>query len=1260
MLSWLNVLTPFCVLSSVGQDAGVALAVPQEVYLNLSYYQVTRGKKRLVEASVNFGKLCAVTRSAELLTTLAKKDIYPCTINIATNQLASKEYTLQVSWVPLDWFALLNLFQFTVDVYLGFFTLVAVASMLLGFVLWVINRLFTKMKQPPKFRMKLLLKNVATPPPIGIFFALVPICVVCMLVYTWWHVLASSDPLTSPSAASFEGTAGDWLDQISLDKTRVENYKRGRVGLSLVVIGFYLLLLGSRLLVPETLDAKPEDDAYKELSIVRPIDPFLVEAKKAEEEEGSELWDPRAWKRANFLLTTVCFMAPMLVFWEFSYSPLFTSNTYGYLVLFKILRAVMEYVVEYFLHEKLLVMPFAVVLSASEIMMAMGSADFIGFITFYVVNLTLVMVEHLYTAPLLRHMRALWPKWRLALKRRMRKRRRRTHEQTTEDDAEWQHVCEQIDQQAAGVEAVLEGIAGYSVVFTDLFITPILLAFQVFFSSDTQMPALYNVRQTDLLYYALFSLFIIPSNLVLGALQLNTMELAHGWKLYEYSAYQRHRFASRETRWLLAHTAADESIHPSCQSLDVLCFSSQLYFVLMVHSAGILLSMFGISVCLRASYSFFGDPITLLIISVVFYLMRGMELICLRLGDKFKIWKPRNLVSSTLDEELAAKLALGAGRQQELERERLDLQALNSERFRHRFLERNRPWVLQHLAEIFTPRTLQATDGPAGEDRPNAEYIRDLYHELVNMGNGRRLKGDRSDISSDTEDDLERQRRSWSNGPVEGAPRDLALYWLARARKRRTFGKLVAGIIANNRQNECRSCGKREGSGYTLYVDLAAKDKAKEHDPQALDRLIDEFETKFGAHETDADLWKAYVRKHATFATLCNVCLTARKHAPEIGANRPTRTLRADDFSSDEGSDADGGDVPFAPIIVARGSTEGRVLTKWLLAARKRLGGAFPRPEAHEEMKRYARKLKRSQRANRKDHVDSDEERQEPSRHWRLELNEAARALALKWLWEARDIQDVAARDVAVELRKKLQALNDEIVEADDWYFGRELREAGLALRDDGAQLANEQIRVDDDLAEKIRTTKRDLEAFVKEKRDTNAVEEIAFAQLIENECKDANAQIAARELELLEIYKQKETEFAATQRQARETGELVPALAAEHRTYLAKLAEDRRAELEVMKEAASTKTQHKKAVFARKLALAEAAVASRQALAQHRILALRKEAYGIVRARESVWQSKARTWIDRASRKVRVKQEEQTEAQFNSKRRRKRVLLAS
>lgn len=116
----------------VGKSPGLLLAVPQEVYLNLTYYQMTPGKKRLVEAEVNFGQLCTVSRSSDIIAKMAKKGIDPCIISKRTKKLASSDYNLLVSWEPLDWFALMNLFQFTVDVYLVFFTLVGFLSIIQG------------------------------------------------------------------------------------------------------------------------------------------------------------------------------------------------------------------------------------------------------------------------------------------------------------------------------------------------------------------------------------------------------------------------------------------------------------------------------------------------------------------------------------------------------------------------------------------------------------------------------------------------------------------------------------------------------------------------------------------------------------------------------------------------------------------------------------------------------------------------------------------------------------------------------------------------------------------------------------------------------------------------------------------------------------------------------------------------------------------------------------------------------------------------
>ncbi|TYZ61830.1 hypothetical protein PybrP1_007587 [[Pythium] brassicae (nom. inval.)] len=1221
----------------VGKSHGLQLAVPQEVYLNLTYYQVTPGKKRLVEAEINFGRLCTVSRSSDILAKMAKKGISPCAISRATNKLASSDYELQVSLEPLDWFELMNLFQFTPDVYLVFFMLVGVMSILQGLIIWVINRLFTKMKRPPKFRMKILLKNITYPPSVGILLAVIPTTLACAFIYIWWYSFSSLAPLTDPDVVSFEGVAGDWLDQISLTQERVTKYKKGRVGVSLVAAGVYLMLLGARLMVPDTLDPQFEDNAYKEMATA-PEDPFQVEEEGKEKPDENEFWEPRRWKQANLLLLTLSFVAMLLIVWEFSYSSMFTSNIYAFLVLFKVLRNVVEIVIENFLFEKLLVMPFVVVLALSESMIAMGSADFLGFTLFYFVNLSFLFIERLYFAPLLRYLWGMWPKWKLVLHRKLRKRRRRTREQKAAEEAEWRRVCEKIDNQAAGVEAVLEGVAGYCVIFTELFLTPVLLMFQVVFSEDTKMPELYGVKQTDLLYYALFSLFIIPSNLVMGVFQLNTLELAHGWKIYEYISYQKHRFATRDHRWQMRDGARDESIHPAFQSLDLLCLSSQFYFLVTLYALGILLTLYGTSVFLRYNYSIFGDVITVVILIVVTMFARALETACMRIGDRLGIWVQKQL-DGTLDDEIAAKLALGPGRQKDLERERLELQALNSERFRHRFMERNRPWILQHLVELFTPRTLAAT---GVDGRPNSEYVRDIYHELMNMGEGRRLQGDRSDISSDSEDELEKMRRNWTNVPVGGASKDIALFWLARARKRRVFAKLVAGIIANNKQSSCAACQKSEEGGYAMHVDLANSGQTA-HDSSAIDRLIDGFELEFGENEVDADLWKAFFRKRATFLTLCNVCTSAlqQKQLARLvqQLHAGGRKLRDDELSSDEDDD-----VSFEPLVIGRVSVEGRVLSKWLIAARKKLGGVFPREHAKQEMEAYAKKMRaKKARKGKQAHVDSDEE--DPSIHWKLQLNEASRAIALRWVWQARDSCYTVFVERAEQLRSSLLVMTDKMLEVDDWFYGKELRLDGVRLVEEGRELREEQTRYDEDMQAKIHQTQRDLDAFETEKREAMATEAQAFQQILAREAEDAKSRTETREVELLKLQRKKEAEFAASQQQARVEGTLTAAMVNEQRAFLARMEDERAAEITRLVAASVEREKQKRDVFERKLALVDSSVQNRRALAQHRVLSVRKEARNAVWQRESSWQARALGWMERASRKISVREQEELEA---------------
>lgn len=75
-----------------------------------------------------------------------------------------------------------------------------------------------------------------------------------------------------------------------------------------------------------------------------------------------------------------------------------------------------------------------------------------------------------------------------------------------------------------------------------------------------------------------------------------------------------------------------------------------------------------------------------------------------------------------------------------------------------------------------------------------------------------------------------------------GASLAIARLWLEKARKRRSFWKLVAGIVQNNQADSCAVCQCQAGQqGRTLAVSLALEGTA---DAYAIDRLIAGFEVR--------------------------------------------------------------------------------------------------------------------------------------------------------------------------------------------------------------------------------------------------------------------------------------------------------------------------------------------------------------------------------------------------------------------------------
>jgi len=613
------------------------------------------------------------------------------------------------------------------------------------------------------------------------------------------------------------------------------------------------------------------------------------------------------------------------------------------------------------------------------------------------------------------------------------------------------------------------------------------------------------------------------------------------------------------------------------------------------------------------------------------------------------LWVTKS-IEGTVDDDVAAKLAIGEGRQADLEMERLELQALNSERFRHRFLERNRPWILQHLVDLLTPRTL---DLPGPDGRPALEYVRDVYAELMGMGEGLRKPGDRGDISSDEEeDDLEQSRRNWSRKPLSGASLAIARMWLAKARKRRAFSKLVRGIVDQNRKMACEQCGRTvEKNNVTLTPHMAT---SGEPDIGAIDRLIAGFEMQYSVDELNPQLWKAYFRAHAEYCTRCNICEDSieqdrlmKASSKEPGAGRVTRPQ---DISSDEDDD----EIEFEPVVVTRTAPEGRMMSKWLLAARKKLGGQFPRPEARKQMERYAQKLRQLKMKKAKNSIVKKEikiDAPEEEETEKIDITAATKALALRWVRLARDAIEAKFRSRSEKLRDDLEKTVDQMPPEEDWYYSAAVRLEGREHIQRGTDLEDDRKTLETEAAVKIHKIETDLSAYLKEKTSELEREIKGFEAKVAQQNDRINLDIELRKTELERSKEAKKKEFAAVEKKAREELGAAPTdMVQSHRAQLLAMDELVISEQVTMERYRDEEEIEARQMFDRLRATKMGEIERRKASAGDSVARIREEVSLKVRAAEADWQNKASKWLMMAKRKVAVKKKEDDDAKAGKK----------
>jgi len=719
--------------------------VPRSVNLTVGYFQKSPTIKKIMRASITFGNYCTTSDNPSLISSMLSMGVPKCSP-------LDFSYTLLFYWTPLWWIDLLNCFAFDFPAYLLVYVGISLGIVAVGVFFYVFHYVTLRISVKPKFRLTSLASVILPAPVVGVLLSTVINILVFMILMFIWVISASANPVDNPGM--FEGISGDWdILASTLSLENVNKFRLGRLSVAFLAFSIYSLVTVTALMTPEHLIEKiaKDDSALEGMGgVEEEPDEFdeALEANAAEKArtaaisgpspssgagplgvQGSsselstaghrpegytddEIFTPLRWKRGAMILVALFLAIASTAYLNFSFSyEYFAINANFLLPLFKALSVLFDSGIRGTLREAFLCVPYTVVFLAIHALSIQGSDMFFNYLINYLLVLATTSFLRLYIFPGIQRVVAYLPLWQLQFELWSRSGVQKTKIQRLSDEQRIRKIRERCEMETESMEPILGSYVFYSCEATALLIAPFFQlvlflldacpAFQPF--QITGIPESYRINSSYLSYYTIFSLFLIPSCFMMDVFMANTLEVFQGWNFFDYVSYQRYRFSLRPTRWHLASNVVDSSISEPLQSVDMLCFSSQYYFLVASYAWAVIFLVIALFIQFHWSYNMFLDWITVVNLAMTFILCTLLKYLLFQIGYRGGLWS-RKTLEGVIDDEIGVIMALAEGDAAALAVERIEQVALNSERFRKRFLNRAKPWIISQLQAILTPR----------------------------------------------------------------------------------------------------------------------------------------------------------------------------------------------------------------------------------------------------------------------------------------------------------------------------------------------------------------------------------------------------------------------------------------------------------------------------------------------------------------------------------------------------------------------------
>jgi hypothetical protein len=711
------------------------------------------------------------------------------------------DYNLQTKFIPLDFKGLMIEFAFEFWDYFFLFVFIGVFTVLVAAIFYLVVRLTTRLRRPPKFQFWPFIIIIAPGPIYGLSLACVPLMLLLFLVDVvlrpeLWGTDSAFSSLLGTMQPGFE-----FSDEPEVD----ERMLNGRVGLAFFIIGSYMIYQGSRIFIPNRVSKREKQ----------------IERMRDKNASKETVWVPSLWKRSNMIFCSYMMAMVLVVIIEISFHPDFGEYIWTAILLLKILAMALEAIVDGFLKEHLLICPIMTSYSLIAGVVTFGADDFADFLLSYLVEFCFILVERVYIDPGLGDLMDTGRTVVAHVSRFVRKKLNIKNKSKLEIDvfvldADGKATLKkrdieemQANEGSETVEPIVDAFTGYANETLALFYQPVLVGvFLIWFRDPVYIADEYGINESEMVLYFTFAAVIMWFQMAADVFIQNVQELFHGWKIYDYLVYTRYRFMQRECRWKGLEDSLDECIEEGMRTLDQMCFSSQFYMMSTIHTTGVLFIVFSIETMLQTNYNMFADfalPILILYVLACCYFVKKLSIWCALKADLWRI-KHSNTNWHTKDggddddfnlpgwDEIG-KIE-GASHEAYLMNQRI-----TSETFRYKFLNYNRAWLVSQLPSILTPRTLKRS-------RP---YLVQQMAKILGSVN--------PDVSSDSDSDDDGKPK-FPPVSLSAASRNIIRMWLAQARRRQRLHEAVQPLINAERKNECEQCLSRKGLQIELVIPL--------------------------------------------------------------------------------------------------------------------------------------------------------------------------------------------------------------------------------------------------------------------------------------------------------------------------------------------------------------------------------------------------------------------------------------------------------